>query len=41
MIETATINLFNEIEMPLIEVLANMQYVGIYVDASKRIKYMA
>ncbi len=39
MIETATINLFNEIEMPLIEVLANMQYVGIYVDKGELEKF--
>lgn len=30
--ETDTLNLFNEIEMPLVEVLADMQYQGMYVD---------
>lgn len=30
--ETDTLDLFNTIEMPLVEVLADMQYQGIYVD---------
>ena len=31
--------LFNNIEMPLVKVLANMQYVGIYVDKIELIEY--
>ena len=30
--KTETITLFNEIEMPLVEVLADMQYQGMYLD---------
>ncbi len=30
--ETGTISLFNNIEMPLAQILANMQYNGMYVD---------
>lgn len=37
--ETGTIELFNTIEMPLTEVLASMQYYGIYVDREKLISY--
>lgn len=33
------LNLFNEIEMPLCEVLASMQYLGIYVNKEELIKY--
>ena len=33
------LKLFNEIEMPLIEVLAEMQYVGVYADVKEIIKF--
>ncbi len=33
------IDLFNNIEMPLVKVLADMQYVGIYVDKQELINY--
>ena len=32
-------SLFNEIEMPLVKVLADMQYTGIYVDKQELISY--
>ena len=31
--------MFNNIEMPIIEVLAQMQYEGIYIDKEKLINY--
>ena len=34
-----SITLFNKIEMPLVEVLANMQYEGIYVDKEELISF--
>jgi len=37
--ETDTLKLFNTIEMPLLEVLADMQYQGIYVNKKKLLKY--
>ena len=37
--ETETLSLFNTIEMPLVEVLANMQYEGIYVDKNELIEF--
>lgn len=37
--ETNQLKLFNEIEMPLVEVLADMQYNGIYVDKEKLINF--
>jgi len=37
--ETDTLSLFNEIEMPLIEVLADMQYQGISVDRKKLVAF--
>ena len=33
------LKLFNEIEMPLVEVLAEMQYVGVYADVKEIIKF--
>lgn len=33
------LKLFNDIEMPLVEVLANMQYTGMYVDKEELIQY--
>ena len=33
--QICTLDLFNKIEMPLLEVLADMQYQGIYVDKDK------
>lgn len=39
MAESNTLNLFNNIEMPLVEVLADMQYVGMYVDKQELIEY--
>ena len=38
MTETETIDLFRNIEMPLVEVLANMQYEGIFVDKNQLIE---
>lgn len=37
--ETEMLKLFNEIEMPLVEVLADMQYVGIYVDKKELLEF--
>ena len=37
--ETETLDLFNTIEMPLVEVLANMQYDGIYVDKNELVEF--
>ena len=37
--ENKTIELFNNIEMPLVEVLANMQYQGILVDKQKLLEF--
>ena len=37
--ETNTLKLFNEIEMPLVEVLADMQYQGIYVDKKELLQF--
>ena len=39
MVETKTYELFNNIEMPLIEVLADMQYQGISVDKEKLLAF--
>ena len=36
---TNQLELFNNIEMPLVEVLADMQYTGIYVDKIELMKY--
>lgn len=37
--ETEMLKLFNEIEMPLVEVLADMQFVGIYVDKQELLEF--
>ena len=37
--DTKILNLFNTIEMPLVEVLANMQYEGIYVDKNELVEF--
>ena len=37
--ETNQLDLFNNIEMPLVEVLADMQYIGIYVDKNELIEF--
>lgn len=37
--ETESIELFNTIEMPLVEVLASMQYEGIYIDKEELIDF--
>ena len=37
--ETSQLDLFNNIEMPLVEVLANMQYNGIYADKEELIDF--
>ena len=37
--ETETLQLFEEIEMPLIEVLADMQYTGIYADKEELLEF--
>jgi len=37
--ETNQIDLFNNIEMPLVEVLADMQYNGIYADKNELIEF--
>jgi len=34
-----SMKLFNEVEMPLVEVLAEMQYVGMYADENEIIKF--
>lgn len=39
LIKIESLELFNEIEMPIAEVLAEMQYVGIYVDEKEIIKF--
>ena len=39
MTETKTLDLFNNIEMPLVEVLADMQYQGMYVDKNELIEF--
>ncbi|MCL2860211.1 MAG: DNA polymerase I [Oscillospiraceae bacterium] len=41
LIETSQIDLLNNIEMPLLEVLAEMQYNGIYVDKEELEKFGA
>lgn len=35
----SSLELFNEIEMPLVKVLADMQYTGVYADKDELIKY--
>ena len=37
--ETETLQLFEEIEMPLVEVLADMQYTGIYADKEELLEF--
>ena len=37
--ETNQLDLFNNIEMPLVEVLASMQYEGIYIDKDELIEF--
>ena len=37
--ETETLDLFNTIEMPLVEVLADMQYQGMYIDKDELVEY--
>lgn len=37
--ETNQLNLFNNIEMPLVKVLADMQYIGIYVDKNELVEF--
>jgi DNA polymerase-1 len=37
--EENSLNLFEEIEMPLVEVLASMQYEGIYIDKDELIEF--
>ena len=37
--ESKTIELFNNIEMPLVKVLADMQYQGIFVDKQKLLEF--
>ena len=37
--ETETLDLFEQIEMPLVEVLADMQYTGIYVDKQELLDF--
>ncbi len=39
LIKIESLELFNEIEMPIAEVLAEMQYVGIYIDEKEIIKF--
>jgi len=39
LIETKQLDLFNKIEMPLVEVLADMQYQGIYVDKTELMEF--
>lgn len=39
LIKIESLELFNEIEMPTAEVLAEMQYIGIYVDEKEIIKF--
>lgn len=36
---SGSINLFNQIEMPLTEVLASMQYEGIYIDKNELVEF--
>lgn len=37
--QTEALDLFNTIEMPVVEVLANMQYQGIYVDKNELVEF--
>lgn len=37
--ETETLDLFNKVEMPLIEVLADMQYQGISIDKNRLLEF--
>lgn len=37
--EINSIDLFNNIEMPIVEILAEMQYEGMYIDEKELIKY--
>ena len=37
--ETNQLDLFNNIEMPLVKVLADMQYIGIYVDKNELVEF--
>lgn len=37
--QTEALDLFNTIEMPIVEVLANMQYQGIYVDKNELVEF--
>lgn len=37
--ETNQLDLFDNIEMPLVEVLADMQYIGIYVDKNELVEF--
>lgn len=37
--EAGSIDLFNKIEMPLTEVLASMQYEGIYIDKQELLDF--
>jgi DNA polymerase-1 len=37
--EIGSLKLFNEIEMPLVEILAEMQYVGVYADENEIYKF--
>ena len=37
--ETHQLDLFNNIEMPLVKVLADMQYIGIYVDKNELVEF--
>ena len=37
--ETEALDLFNTIEMPLVEVLADMQYQGMYIDKDELVTY--
>ena len=37
--QTETLDLFNTIEMPLVEVLANMQYQGIFIDKNELVEF--
>ncbi len=39
LVKIESLELFNEIEMPIAEVLAEMQYVGIYVDEKEIVKF--
>jgi len=37
--EAGVLKLFNEIEMPLLEVLSDMELYGIYIDEEELTKY--